>query len=770
MTRAGRRPGERLKAPRAPKGAFHRFALAVTVLCSLFLTVPVLMTATVAFSKNAFRGPSSGFTLDWFSKVLGLYGDTVIRSLYLGLATLALCTLLGVPAAYAFVKAGKSRAAAFLEEALVLPLSVPGISIGLGILLCWGTVTWFRQSWLFLLAGHTVFCLPFMVRPVAAVLRVIPLDVYEEAAATLGERRFMRFIRIAAPLALPGILSGALMALTLSIGEFNVSWMLQTPFTRTLPVGLADSYASLRLEIGSAYTVIFFAILVPALALLQKLPEMAGKGKRPGPAGEEPEEPMPDTSPGGQGARMAGPGPAAALDAPGRAPQTPLTEGPLPQFPAAASGLPPLAAGSGLPALEAGPGALARTEAQGLPPLAGGPGRLARTEGPGLPAVQSKASEAARAGGFPAAARLEPVPVRLEGCAKSFGGQTVVHPFSLEIPAGGKCVILGPSGCGKTTVLRLIAGLERPDPGGRVLLGARDVTDVPPEGRRTGMVFQSYALFPHMTVEGNVGYGLKVRGIPKKEAARTVAETLEMVRLEGAAKRDVNRLSGGQRQRVALARALAVKPRVLLMDEPLAALDALLRAGVREELDRLLTSLGITTVIVTHDLDEAMSLGELIVVMKSGRIEQAGTPLEIWERPASAFVAGFVGGSNRLDGRLEGDFLILPGGAAVPRALLAEGQGNGCGNGRGGKVSVFFRPDRPRLAPAGLAGMRGTVVSSRFVGAKTRLLVKVERESFIRIELSGADHVRIGSDVGVEVPPESLFLFEAAAGAGSASL
>jgi putative spermidine/putrescine transport system ATP-binding protein len=244
------------------------------------------------------------------------------------------------------------------------------------------------------------------------------------------------------------------------------------------------------------------------------------------------------------------------------------------------------------------------------------------------------------------------------------------------------------------------------------------------------------------------------------------------------------------------------------MDEPMAALDALLRARVREELDRLLTSLGITTVIVTHDLDEAMGLGDLIVVMREGAVEQAGSPREIWESPASAFVAGFVGGSNRLEGRLDGDWLRLPGGASVPRALLSGTGRDGLaasalgsdGGAPGGRVSVFFRPDRPRLAPAGGAGMRGTVVSSRFAGGKTRLLVRLELdleleldgglglgagqgdgagrgqdgqgrftgESLVRIELPGSEAVGIGADVGVDVPPESLFLFAEGAGAGYA--
>jgi putative spermidine/putrescine transport system ATP-binding protein len=356
---------------------------------------------------------------------------------------------------------------------------------------------------------------------------------------------------------------------------------------------------------------------------------------------------------------------------------------------------------------------------------------------------------------------MEPVSIKLDNISKTFGEQKVVLPFSLEIAPGKKVALLGPSGCGKTTTLRLIAGLELPDAGGKVFLGDKDVTLVPVEKRRIGMVFQHFALFPNMSVEENVGYGLRVRRMPSLERKKIVGEMLEMVKLGDFAKRRIDGLSGGQKQRVALARALAAGPRVLLLDEPLAALDAILRVSLREELEELLGKLGITTVLVTHDQDEAMALGDLIVVMKEGRVEQIGSPEEIYEEPKTAFVAGFLGGSNHLVGTLDGDYLRLPGEASIPRSSLKKGLAKtvdplvGATN---GKVSVFFRPDKPRLGPVEPGRMHGTVVSSRFIGQKTRLVVHIEEETFIKLELSGKSYLP-GEDVGVDLPPEELLLF-----------
>src|SRR4051794_11592023 len=250
--------------------------------------------------------------------------------------------------------------------------------------------------------------------------------------------------------------------------------------------------------------------------------------------------------------------------------------------------------------------------------------------------------------------------IGLRQVAKAFpGGTRALKTLDLEIADGETLVLLGPSGCGKTTLLRIIAGLETPDAGGGVFFGAQDVTPLPIERRNVGMVFQSYALFPNMSVAENVGYGLRIRG---ELTPRKVDELLAVVQLEGLGAREVDQLSGGQRQRVALARALAIRPRVLLLDEPLTALDAKLREQLRVEIDRLLRSLGITAVYVTHDQAEAMALGDRIVVMEKGRIAQAGTPQEIYHRPATAFVADFIGTMNRVSGEVVDGHVVWTGG------------------------------------------------------------------------------------------------------------
>ena len=330
-----------------------------------------------------------------------------------------------------------------------------------------------------------------------------------------------------------------------------------------------------------------------------------------------------------------------------------------------------------------------------------------------------------------------PVPIALTQCSKTFHGTRVLEPLDLSIGAGETLVLLGPSGCGKTTTLRIIAGLESPDAGGTVRFGDEDVTHLPIERRHVGMVFQSYALFPNLTVRGNVGYGLKIAKTDPGVACGRGGGLVSLVWLDGHADKTTPPPPGGQRQRVALARALAREPRVLLLDEPLTALDARLRDTLRREMNTLLRGLGVTTVYVTHDQAEAMELGDRIVVMGAGRIEQIGTPRDIYYRPANRAVAQFVGTINRLEGH-------------VPNGTSAIAGGNG------NKSELFFRPEDGRLVHPQGASLRGVVETVSFLGERTRVTVSGAAPEALVIDVPGRSEWAPGAAVGIEIAPEGL--------------
>ncbi|PWC39963.1 ABC transporter ATP-binding protein [Azospirillum sp. TSO35-2] len=340
---------------------------------------------------------------------------------------------------------------------------------------------------------------------------------------------------------------------------------------------------------------------------------------------------------------------------------------------------------------------------------------------------------------------LDAVPIRLDGCGKTFpGGARALEPLDLTIRGGETIVFLGPSGCGKTTTLRIIAGLESPDPGGRVLFGDEDVTDLPIERRNVGMVFQSYALFPNMTVAENVAYGLKVRRVGRAERGRRVEEMLDLMHLGEFAGRRIDQLSGGQRQRVALARALVVRPRVLLLDEPLTALDAKLRDSLRLEIDRLLRELGITAVYVTHDQGEAMALGDRIVVMAKGRVAQVGTPREIYYQPADGFVADFIGTMNRVGG-------------TVRDGVLRIGRGSLPWSGPDGPVELLTRPEDIALASGEAdAHLDGRIAAAVFLGDRTRLVVEPADGPPLTVDTAGRSDLGRGDRVSLRVDPARL--------------
>ncbi|HEX4329111.1 MAG TPA: ABC transporter ATP-binding protein [Burkholderiales bacterium] len=335
-------------------------------------------------------------------------------------------------------------------------------------------------------------------------------------------------------------------------------------------------------------------------------------------------------------------------------------------------------------------------------------------------------------------------------CAKTYpNGTRALHPVNLEVVSGETLVLLGPSGCGKTSLLRMIAGLETPDAGGRILFGTEDVTAQPPETRNVGMVFQSYALFPNMSVAQNVGYGLRIRGLPEAQRIARVAEMLEMVQLTALAGRRIDQLSGGQRQRVALARAIAVTPRVLLLDEPLTALDAKLRESLRVDIDALLRKAGITAIYVTHDQAEAMALGDRIVVMDHGEIVQIGTPTQIYHAPANAFVADFVGSVNRLQGRVEGG-LWRCGDAALPWPASAPAGG-----------VVMVRPEDLRLGSDAAGAISGRLAARYFLGNRTRLLVDIGQDAPVVVDTSERGDFALDSQIHLRIDPATMIVLPA---------
>ncbi len=352
--------------------------------------------------------------------------------------------------------------------------------------------------------------------------------------------------------------------------------------------------------------------------------------------------------------------------------------------------------------------------------------------------------------------------VEIERLTVRYGGIPAVEDVSLQIGTGEFFSVLGPSGCGKTTVLRALSGFVRPD-AGRIVIRGRDMTGVPPERRPTALVFQNLALFPNMTVEGNVGYGLRMAGIGGAERRRRVDALLDLVDLSGKGESSVAALSGGQRQRVAIARALAVEPEVLLLDEPLSALDLKLRQHLRQELRDLQRRVGITFVYITHDQGEALAMSDRIAVMNRGRIEQVGSGRTIYHDPATAFVAGFVGDANRLPGRV----LHWTGASATVETPLGPVVARGEGLRQSGRaVTVFIRPEHLRPSPVGTETppeRRATIRDVVFEGQVARLALRLADGSTLNA-LDAEARFRPGEPVAVEIVPGQPIAFPAEGG------
>jgi spermidine/putrescine transport system ATP-binding protein len=374
--------------------------------------------------------------------------------------------------------------------------------------------------------------------------------------------------------------------------------------------------------------------------------------------------------------------------------------------------------------------------------------------------------------------------VELHGVSKRFGNLVAVDDLSLELAGGEFFTLLGPSGCGKTTTLRMIAGFEQPD-GGAIRIEGEDVAGLPPHRRPTNTVFQSYALFPHLTVEANVAFGLKRKKVAKDEIARRVTAELERVGLAAEAKRKPSQLSGGMQQRVALARALVNLPKVLLLDEPLGALDLKLRKGLQVELKRIQREVGITFVYVTHDQEEALTMSDRIAVMNGGRIEQVATPEEVYERPETTFVAGFIGVSNLMPATVvESGRVLLRCGPELATATDGLAVGEEC--------AAVVRPEKLRVDPVGegpagagagsggapsangLPQVAGVVESSLYLGTSTQIVVGLEADVRMTVlvpNASEAERQRLpggGARVELSWEPEHMHVVREAAGEKSA--
>ena len=338
--------------------------------------------------------------------------------------------------------------------------------------------------------------------------------------------------------------------------------------------------------------------------------------------------------------------------------------------------------------------------------------------------------------------------IELKGITKSYGKDTILDNLSLNIKKNEFLTLLGPSRCGKTTTLKIIAGFETAD-SGQVVFENNIINDIPPYERQLNTVFQKYALFPHMNVYENIAFGLKLKKMPKDVIDQKVKEMLKLVALEGYENRDIEALSGGQQQRVAIARALVNEPKVLLLDEPLGALDMKLRKGMQIELKRIQQKLGITFIFVTHDQEEALTMSDTIVVMNKGEIQQMGSPEDIYNEPANSFVAKFIGESNIVDGTMLDDFKVEFAG----RIFDCVDKGFE----KNEAIEVVIRPEDFEMVKYEDGMLKGTVTSVIFKGVHYEIEVKDENHTWI---LHNTKHAEIGSKIGLSLDPESIHIMK----------
>ncbi len=338
--------------------------------------------------------------------------------------------------------------------------------------------------------------------------------------------------------------------------------------------------------------------------------------------------------------------------------------------------------------------------------------------------------------------------IDLKNISVSFDGQKIIENMNLYIRDKEFITFLGPSGCGKTTTLRIIAGFQEPD-SGDVVFDGKIINGVPPHKRQLNTIFQRYALFPHLNVYENIAFGLRLKKTPEKEIKEAVTEMLALVNLKGFERRNISSLSGGQQQRVAIARALVVKPRVLLLDEPLGALDLKLRKDMQVELKNIQKRLGITFIYVTHDQEEALSMSDTIVVMDSGVIQQIGTPTDIYNEPKNAFVADFIGESNIIEGVMRADFWVEMAG----HKFKCLDKGFGVDE----EVDVVVRPEDVDIVPVDSAMISGVVTSTTFKGDYYEIIVEIKGFKWM---IESTDHHAVGETIGLNIDPDAIHIMK----------
>ncbi len=338
--------------------------------------------------------------------------------------------------------------------------------------------------------------------------------------------------------------------------------------------------------------------------------------------------------------------------------------------------------------------------------------------------------------------------IKLQNISKKFEEDVILDSINLSIKDKEFMTFLGPSGCGKTTTLRIIAGFLEAD-SGQVIFEGKDINNLPPHKRQVNTIFQRYALFPHLNVYDNIAFGLRIKKMKEKDIAKKVGEMLELVNLKGFQKRDISSLSGGQQQRVAIARALAVEPRVLLLDEPLGALDLKLRKDMQVELKNIQKRMGITFIYVTHDQQEALSMSDTVVVMNDGKIQQIGTPIDIYNEPKNAFVADFIGESNILDGIMLDDFKAKFSGAIFQ--CLDKGFAVN------ESVDIVVRPEDVDVVPYGEGTISGVITSNTFKGVHFEMIVDIDNFKWM---IQTTDYYPVGTKIGIQIEPDAIHVMK----------